>query len=324
MADRDFYRALGVARSASDDEIKKAYRTLAKELHPDRNPGDEKAEARFKEVSEAYNVLSDKKKKSLYDEFGEMGLRDGFDADAFRAQQAFRGGGGGFDFSEMFGNRGGGGFGGGGFGFDINDILGGQQRRRGAGPKKGGDFEAEVSIAFLDAFTSVQKEITYSDPRSGESQSLKVRIPKGIRDGEKLRLKGKGGSGRGGGPRGDLLLTVKVKSHPSLWFEGEDLHMNLPVSPLQAYEGQKVKIPTPAGEGSVRLPSGAQPGAKLRLRRKGAPRRKGSPTDLIVHLQMRLPKEVDEKVLKALQTIDEAFGEDELREDLPVFEVPED
>lgn len=324
MADRDFYKILGVSRDASPEEIKKAYRQLAKELHPDRNPDDEEAEERFKDVSGAYGVLSDEEKKKLYDEFGEVGLREGFDPEAYYAATqgvgGFGGGGfggaRGFDFSDIFGGavRGAGGraggSGGGSFRVNLEDLFGGA----GGGayvriPRPGTDLESEVTVDFRDAVLGCTKELSLRSS-DGTERALKVRIPAGVRNDVKIRLRGQGGRGVNGGPAGDLVLKVKVRKHPFFSIRGKQLHVRVPVTPLEAYAGAKVSLPTPGGNVTLAIPAGSQTGAKLRIRGKGI-EAKGKPRgDLIAHLEVRLPKGQSEDVEKALETIEEAFEAD--------------
>ncbi len=325
MPDRDFYEILGVSRDASADEIKKAYRRLAKELHPDRNPNDEKAEDKFKDVSAAYGVLSDPNKRKLYDEFGEAGLREGFDADAYRAAaRGFGGAGGfggarGFDFGEIFGGaaRAYGGRGqGGAFEFNLEDLLGG----RGPGaaayaqvPRKGADLQSEVTVDFRDAVLGCTKELSL---RTSEGdRTIKVRIPAGVRNDGKIRLRGQGGSGLHGGPPGDLVLKVKVRKHPYFSMRGKQLHVRVPVTPLEAYAGAKVSVPTPEGKVQLSIPAGSENGTKLRLRGKGI-EPKGKPRgDLIAHLEIVLPEARSAVVEEALRTVQDAF-EGDPRDDL--------
>lgn len=308
MADRDLYKVLGVARTASPEEIKKAYRSLAKELHPDRNPDNKAAEERFKDVSTAYDVLSDPEKRKLYDEFGEVGLREGFDPAAYHAATQGAGGFGGFDFGDIFG---GGGRGRGGaqhFEFNLEDLLGGRVPRGGAYARvarRGADLESEVTVDFRDAVLGCTKELSV---RSSEGEkSIKVRIPAGVRNGGKIRLRGQGGRGADGGPDGDLVLKVNVRKHPYFSIRGKQLHVTVPVTPLEAYAGSRVGIPTPEGTVQLSIPAGSQNGAKLRLRGKGI-EQKGKPRgDLIAHLEVVLPSKQTEAVKEALETVQEAF-----------------
>lgn len=314
MADRDFYRALGVSRDASPEEIKKAYRRLAKELHPDRNPDDKQAEERFKDVSGAYAVLSDPEKRKLYDEFGEMGLRDGFDPESYHAAAQGAGGFGGFDFGDIFGAaaRGQQGYGQSGhYEFNLEDLLGGAGPGRGGYvrmPQKGAELHSEVTVDFRDAVLGCTKELSL---RSAEGdRTLKVRIPAGVRNGGKIRLRGQGGAGFQGGPAGDLVLQVKVRKHPYFSIRGKQLHVKVKVTPLEAYAGAKVNIPTPDGSVQLSIPAGSQNGSKLRLRGKGI-EAKGKPRgDLIAHLEIVLPDGHSEEVEDALETVQEAFEKD--------------
>ena len=314
MADPDFYRVLGVARDASPAEIKKAYRQLAKELHPDRNPDNKAAEERFKDVSAAYTVLSDEEKRKLYDEFGEMGLREGFDPESYHAATQGPTGYGGFDFGDIFGaaargQRGGGQ--GGHFEFDLEDILGGARGgRRGyvRTPQKGAELRSEVTVDFRDAVLGCTKELSL---RSEEGdRTLKVRIPAGVRNHGKIRLRGQGGQGFQGGPRGDLVLEVKVRKHPYFSMRGKQLHVTVPVTPLEAYAGAKVNVPTPEGSVQLSIPAGSKNGAKLRLRGKGIQPKDQARGDLIASLEIVLPKGRDAEVEEALKAVQDAFETD--------------
>lgn len=314
MADRDFYKILGVSRSASPEEIKKAYRALARELHPDRNPGNEQAEERFKEVSNAYGVLSDPEKKKLYDEFGEMGLREGFDPEAYQAATQGYGGFGGFDFGDIFSGGAGGRGGAQHFEFNLDDLLGGRGRRGQAYariPRRGADLQSEVTVEFRDAVLGCTKELSL---RSAEGEkTIKVRIPPGVRNEGKIRLRGQGGKGADGGPDGDLVLKVHVRKHPYFSMRGKQLHITVPVTPLEAYAGAKVSVPTPYGKVQLSIPPGSQSGAKLRLRGKGI-ERKNDRGDLIAHLDVVLPEPGKESVRKALETVQGEFEGDPRRD----------
>jgi curved DNA-binding protein len=317
MADRDFYKILGVSRNASPEEIKKAYRQLAKELHPDRNPNNKEAEDRFKEVSSAYDVLSDEKKKKLYDEFGEVGLREGFDPEAYRAATQGAGGfgggfggfggGGSFDFGEIFGGSA---PGSGQFRVNLDDLFGGAAG--GAyvrAPRHGADLTSEVTIDFRDAVLGCTKELSLRSSE-GTQRTLKVRIPAGVKNDGKIRLRGQGGLGANGGPPGDLVLRIKVRKHPFFSMRGRQLHVQVPVTPLEAYAGAKVSVPTPSGNVTLAIPPGSQNGTKLRIRGKGI-EAKGKPRgDLIAHLEVKLPKGRSKEIEKALETVQEGFEAD--------------
>ena len=313
MADRDFYKILGVSREASPQEIKKAYRQLAKELHPDRNPDDKESEERFKDVSAAYAVVSDVEKRKLYDQFGEMGLREGFDPEAYQAATQGAGGFGGFDFGDIFGGaaRGGGGQAGRHVEFDFEDLFGGRGPGRGAyvrAPQRGADIGSEVTIDFRDAVLGCTRELSL---RSAEGErTLKVRIPAGVRNEGKIRLRGQGGLGAHGGPAGDLVLKVKVRKHPYFSMRGKQLHVRVPVTPLEAYAGTKVTVPTPEGSVQLSIPAGSQNGSKLRLRGKGIQQKNKPKGDLIAHLEIVMPAGQSDEVEEALKTVEEAFDAD--------------
>ncbi len=287
MTQRDFYQVLSVPRNADPETIKKAYRALALKHHPDRNPGDKRAEDTFKQVNAAYDVLSDPKKRALYDEFGEVGLREGFNPDQFRQYQNIYGGpGGAVNFDEVFG--GGqdpsaifdqffGGFGGG--------PRAGRVSRGGVRsvPRQGPDLEGEVTIDLPTAIRGGEVSVNVN------GSALKVRVPSGLKDGHRIRLAGKGVPSPGGRP-GDLLLTIRVEEHSHFWVEGDVLHVRLPVTIVEAWQGAKVAVPTPEGEVTVRIPPRTSSGAKLRLRGKGVKFHGASETsDLIAHVEIVLP-----------------------------------
>jgi len=313
MADRDFYKILGVSREASPQELKKAYRQLAKELHPDRNPDDKESEERFKDVSAAYAVVSDVEKRKLYDQFGEMGLREGFDPEAYQAATQGAGGFGGFDFGDIFGGaaRGPGGQAGRHVEFDFEDLFGGRGPGRGSyvrAPQRGADIASEVTIDFRDAVLGCTRELSL---RSAEGErTLKVRIPAGVRNEGKIRLRGQGGLGAHGGPAGDLVLKVKVTKHPYFSMRGKQLHVRVPVTPLEAYAGTKVTVPTPEGSVQLSIPAGSQNGSKLRLRGKGIQQKNKPKGDLIAHLEIVMPTDHSDEVEEALKTVEDAFEKD--------------
>ncbi len=291
----DFYDVLGVSKTASVDEIKRAYRKLASQMHPDRNPGKADIEARFKEVNRANQVLSDPKQRALYDEFGEEGLREGFDPEQARAFRRYRqqaggraaGGAGGFpaDF-----------FGGGGAGeyVDLNDLMGNAFGRRGSpfgargGPRRGSDLESAITIDFASA---VRGATLRMQPRGPEHEPINVRIPPGAEEGSRVRIAGQGAPGSAGGPPGDLILNVHVTPHPRFRREGDDLHLDLPVTPGEAFRGAKVKVPTAEGAVLVKLPARSQSGQAVRVKGKGVTRKNKAPGDLYVHLLVQLPTE---------------------------------
>jgi curved DNA-binding protein len=308
----DPYRVLGVARDATLDEIKKAYRKLARETHPDLNPGDNAAEARFKDVSVAYDVLSDEQRRRDYDEFGEVSLESGFDAEQARAQREA--------FSSRFGASRGEGFGegfGGGFEFGgIDDFLrgfqGGAGGMRGAGGAglrmRGSDAEASMTLDFIDAALGGERKIHVG--RAGADgrliqETINVRIPPGVTDGGRLRIPGKGGEGYGGGPPGDLWVSVQVRAHPVFRRSGRDLELDLPITLREAVEGAKVEVPTLDGRVTLTVPAGTSGGARLRMRGKGIPGgRAGAAGDLLARIQIVLPREPSAALRQALEEIE--------------------
>jgi curved DNA-binding protein len=312
---RDFYGILGVSRGAPVEEVKKRYRKLAAKLHPDKNPGDKAAESQFKEVNRAYEVLSDPKKRALYDEFGEDALREGFDPDRMRQYRAWtsqpggpRGGGGAnvpFDINDFLrrgGTAGDGDFSeGGGMGDLFGDLFGGRRRRR--GPSRGVDQESEITIDFGTAVKGGTLTLRTSD----SSEPITVRIPPGAHEGSRLRLAGQGGRSPNGGPSGDLLLRIHVRPHPFFRREGMDLHLDLPITPGEAYEGAKVKVPTADGAVSLKVPPHTQSGQVMRLKGKGVVRKNGEPGDLYVHFQVQLPTTESDELRDAVKKLDRAI-----------------
>ena len=290
----DLYAVLGVPKGADEAAIKKAYRKLAKTLHPDKNPGDSKAEAKFKTVNHAHEVLADPAKRKLYDEFGEEGLRDGFDAEKVRAynqwSKAQGGGGGGGGRGGVRGGRLEDLFSGsvaqGPGGADFSEILGDifSRGRRSRGPTPGADLSASVTIDFASAVRGTMVEFR---TQPGE-EPVKVRIPQGAHEGSRVRIAGHGApSGDGGGP-GDLLLDIHVEPHKYFRREEDDLHIDLPITVIEAIRGGKVKVPTIDGSVSLKVTPGTQSGSTARLRGKGVTR-KGHTGDLYVHYQVHVP-----------------------------------
>lgn len=303
MADaKDPYTVLGVPRSATDDEIRKAYRKLARKFHPDVNQGDKKAEERFKEISAANDILSDPEKRKLFDEFGEAATRSGFDADQARNYQRWAGGmGGGAQRGSPFGGAA---ASGGGVEFEFGDIFGDlfeRGNRRSRGPQKGRDVVANVDIDLLDAIRGTEVQLRIP----GRPEPVTVRIPPGADDGSKLKVSGQGSPGPAG--NGDLLIETHVRPHPHFRREGLHLHLKLPVGIDEAYNGASIEVPTPDGNVSLRVPPRSQQGDKLRLRNKGIQR--GSERgDLYVELDVKMPDKADEALAAALKSAKEAYS----------------
>lgn len=300
---RNLYEELGVKRDASQADIKRAYRALAAKLHPDKNPGDAAAEARFKAVNRANQVLSDPKQRQLYDEFGEDGLREGFDADAYRAYK--RAGAGGVRFrrgqpqnlEDLFGGN----VGGAGFGDLFGDLFGGNGRGRASIPTKGSDVLSEVTVDFVSALEGAQLKLKLQDG----GDEVTVRVPKGANTGDKVRVPGHGAPGRMGGPPGDLILAIRVRPHPYFERDGLDLYLDLPISVGEAYSGAKVRVPTPAGPVTLSVPEHAQSGQVVRLKGKGVAR-KNQMGDLYVRFLVRLPDTENDEIQRAVKTLTDA------------------
>lgn len=375
--DKDFYAMLGVSKSASADEIKKAYRTLARELHPDKNPGDKAAEEKFKGVSEAYDVLSDDAKRKEYDEARSL----------FAGGGGFRPGGGGF---------GGGGFGGGGQTYDFSDVFSGEDGglgdilgnifNRGRGgrsaqrARRGADLDSEITLGFDEALSGVTVPLRLSsegactachgtgakagtvprlcptcegsgqtsrnaggfafaepcqtchgrglivdDPcascrgsgRGMSSRTVQARIPAGVKDGSRIRLKGKGAPGENGGPSGDLYVTVHVDSHPVFGRKGDNLTVSVPVTFTEAALGAQVKVPVPGGSTvTLKIPEGTANGRTFRVRGRGVARKDGTKGDLLATVEVIVPPTLTDESRQALQAYADSMRDVDPRADL--------
>ena len=380
--EKDFYKVLGVDKGASADEIKKKYRKLARELHPDKNPGDAKAEERFKEVSEAYDVLSDDKKRAEYDEArtlfasgGGFG-RGGFGGGGYGAPGGF-GGGTSYDFGDVFGTDDGG----------LGDILGnifsrgrGGSSRSTRAPRRGQDVESEITLGFDEALNGVTvplrlasdaacdschgtgaragtvprvcpncdgtgqtsrnaggfafaepctacagRGLVVDDPcptcrgtgRGVSTRTVQARIPSGVKDGARIRLKGKGAPGERGGPNGDLYVVVHVTPHPVFGRKGDNLTVTVPVSFSEAALGGQVVVPTPGG-GTVtlKIPAGTTNGRTFRVRGKGVPRKDGTKGYLLASIEVHVPSTLSDEAREALQKYAEATADEDPRKNL--------
>ncbi|MCI0386963.1 molecular chaperone DnaJ [Streptomyces sp. CNQ085] len=379
FVEKDYYKVLGVPRDATEAEIKKAYRKLAREFHPDANKGDARAEERFKEVSEAHDILGDPKRRKEYDEARAL-----FGAGGFRAGPGAGGPGGfNFDLGDLFGGaQGGGAPGAGGFGGGLGDVFGGLfGRGGGAGtrtqPRRGQDIESEVTLSFTEAVDGATVPLRMSssaackacagtgdkngtprvcptcvgtgqvsrgggggfsltdpcvdckgrgliaqDPcevckgsgRATSSRTMQVRIPAGVSDGQRIRLRGKGAPGERGGPNGDLYVVVHVEPHPVFGRKGDNLTVTVPVTFTEAALGGEIKVPTLGGPPvTLRLPAGTPGGRTMRARGKGAARKDGTRGDLLVTMEVTVPRELSDKARDLLESYRDATADDDPR-----------
>jgi molecular chaperone DnaJ len=296
LYEKDFYKILGLGKSASGDEIKKKYRSLARELHPDKTKGDSALEEKFKAVSEAYDILSDGKKRAEYDQAREMFERGGMRTP--QGGQNFQGG----DFTDMFG---------GGNPQDIfANLFGGGGRR---GPRKGQDLQTEATITFKEAAFGTTLELRLSAD-GGPSQNVSARVPAGVNDGAKIRVKGKGSMGDAG--PGDLFILLHVKPHALFSRKGENIAITVPVSFTEAALGADIKVPTLTGdEVTLRLAPGTSNGRVLRVKGRGIV--KGATTgDLLVTVEVQVPAKLEGAALEALQKYAEVVAEKDVRAEL--------
>lgn len=302
---QDYYKLLEVSKTATQDEIQKSYRKLARKYHPDLNPDDKSAQQKFKDIQHAYDVLSEPEKRRLYDQLGpdfeKMGPRPG-------------GGGGGFE--DIFGGAGPGGF---QFDGDLGDIFrqfgggrGGQPRGRPQPPSKGRDLSSDITVPFSTSVLGGQASITVM--RGGKPETIQLKIPPGIESGKKMRLRGQGETSMSGGPAGDLLVTVTVASHPFFRRSGMNLELKLPVTFGEAVRGATIDVPTPNGHVALKIPPGSSGGRRLRITGQGVLSTTGSPGDLFVELQIKLPEQMAEpdsiapEIQQAVEQIDKLYS----------------
>lgn len=304
MEFKDYYKILGVARDASAEDIKRAYRKLAREFHPDINKT-AGAEARFKEIGEAHDVLKDPEKRAAYDEVGA----------GFKAGQEFRpppGWDAGFEHSEAFSDTDA------ASASDFFESLFGRARGARRGPAegfraRGGDHQAKVLIDLEDAYHGATRTISLRSVELGEDgrphlrqRTLNVQIPKGVRQGQQIRLSGQGDPGIGGGPAGDLYLEIEFNPHSIYRVEGKEVYLDLPVAPWEAALGKKVKAPTPEGAVNLQIPAGSAAGRKLRLKGRGIPA--DPPGDLYVVLEIALPPADTETARRIYREMEEKLA----------------
>jgi DnaJ-class molecular chaperone len=287
---KDYYEVLGVPRTATDKDIKAAYRKLARKHHPDVNPGDKGAEERFKEISGAFAVLSDPEKRAKYDRGGHDAFEPGFDP--FQGST--------IDFQDLgLGNL-----------SDIFELFGGGGRRRGTHRRvaRGEDLQLEMSLPFGDAIHGTTVEVTIPRAiargagRVKAAESVKVRIPAGIDDGERVRIAGKGNDGVGGGPPGDAFVNIRVEPHPMFRRDGGDLVCDVPVGIVKATLGGDLEVPTLEGRATIKIPAGTRGGQRFRLKDRGVAARAGHPAGhLFAVVQIVTPKNLDARSIELLE-----------------------
>ncbi|MFT5522562.1 MAG: curved DNA-binding protein [Pirellulaceae bacterium] len=282
---QDHYKTLGVSRTATDKEIQKAYRKLAREYHPDLHPDDEKSKEKFQEVQQAYDVLSDPKKRRMFDQYGSEDPRGNF-----------RPGGQELDFSQMFGG------GGGGAGNPFADLfgMGGQRGGPGRQPRqqKGQDATVQIYVPFNTAAIGGESQIA-----SGSGEKVNVKIPAGTEDKGKLRLKQMGHPSPTGGPKGDMLVIVNVAAHPFFQRRGNDLELKVPITLSEAVNGAKIEVPSPHGPLIITIPPACSSGKRLRLKGQGIHPKDKTAGDLIAEVQIVLPDEIDEETKDTIQKL---------------------
>lgn len=292
MTDKDYYQVLGVKKGATAEEIKKAYRKLAVKYHPDKNPGDKGAEERFKEINEAYAVLSDPQKKTQYDQFGSTGFHQ-----RYSQEDIFRG----FDVGDIFKDM----------GFGTEDIFsrifgggfqgGGRYRAR---KQRGEDYSMDLHIGFREAATGGEKRVSFL--RNGVKEELSVKIPAGIDNDAKLRIQGKGAQGQSGGPPGDLYLSIKVEHDPVFVREGNDIVVDQTIRFSEAALGTTLEVPTLEGNKRIKVPAGIQPGTKIRLKGFGFPHMgKTTKGDLFVRINVKVPEQLSTSQRRILEELAE-------------------
>lgn len=321
MEYKDYYKTLGVPKKATEKEIKQAYRKLARKYHPDVNPGDRGAEARFKEIGEAYDVLSNPEKRGRYDQLGANwqqyerfaharggapgGVRIDFEGPGAERFSGFSDFfkvffGGGFDWDDLIrgADR--------GFGGEFEEApgFGGGRRFTEATTSKGRDLTAPVEITLEESYRGATKQLSLQPDSGAPPERIDVRIPPGVRDGSLVRVAGKGAPSRRGGARGDLFLEVKLRSHPLYRREGDDLHCEVPLTLTEAALGAEIEVPTLSGKARIKIPAGSQSGSMLRLRGKGMPSPRGERYgDLIVKLKVVVPTHLSDRERNLLEEL---------------------
>jgi DnaJ-class molecular chaperone len=314
----DYYAILGVKRDATAADIQKAYRQLARKYHPDMNPGDESAKKRFHEVQTAFDVLNDEKKRALYDRYGSNFEAVGSGPSPGGGSYTWSGPSGGqefeFDLGELFGGRGPEFGGAGGPGGGFADIFKQFNRRAPGGrtaprARRGADIEHEITVPFRTAVTGGEAAIAV-ERQDGKIDTINVKIPAGIEDGKRIRVRGQGEPGQSGAPAGDILLTIHASAHPHFTRRGNRLDVRVPVTLAEAIEGAKIDIPTPQGTVSVSIPPGTSSGKKLRIKGHGVKSAQGEPGDLFAEIMILLPTSLSDEDRQQLAAIAERYPQD--------------
>ncbi|MBN1213888.1 MAG: J domain-containing protein [Candidatus Lokiarchaeota archaeon] len=326
MPKKDYYKILGIDKNASKDEIKSAFRKMARKYHPDVNPDEAKSGETFKKINEAYRILSDDKKKEMYDKFGVVeGEMPSYDQAG--GQRVYRGPNGstvyystsgmpgeGFDFSDIFGSNTGG-MGGFDFFSDLKDVFDvfGRKRSSDSGyttrshmnyPQEGEDLKYEMTIEFLDAFYGGNKKIQYDDPITGKRQTLNVKIPKGIKKGQKLRLKGKGMPGSNGGNPGDLYININIKDHPVYKRAGDDIYINIEIPYTTAVLGGKAKVEGIDRSLNITIPPFTKDSTTLRVKHQGFHKMNSDDRgNLMIKIKMQIPNRIDKHQKELLEQL---------------------
>ncbi len=301
MSKPDFYSVLGVSRNATPDEIKKAYRKLAMQFHPDKNPGDKQSEDKFKEASEAYEVLSDPQSRQTYDQFGQTKTSaanpsyytgpnfEDFDFETFRGQRPYTTESAYDLFNDLFG-----------------DIMNPHKSRRGPVKTRGADLRYNLSVSFEEAARGCEKNIRFVRTRGtkDDSANLLVSVPAGVNSGQRLKLKGEGDSGSHGGLAGDLYVIVTLSEHALFRRQGADVMMDLPISFIDAITGTELEVPTLTGRASVRVPANTHPGQVFRLRGKGFTNVSGGPAgDMLLRVVIDVPVDLTKEQIDAVKEL---------------------
>ncbi len=306
MSKKDYYSLLNVPRSATAEEIKKAYRKLAMQYHPDKNPDNKKAEEKFKEFSEAYEVLSDPKKREMYDQFGHAGTQGGFNGANGPFSGASSGGPGQDPFQDIFGDV-------------FSEIFGARGHGPGAGPgshrrrpAKGSDLRYTLNISFEELALGTEKVISFVRQRGGkdETAKLSVNVPAGVKEDQRLKLAGEGDISLGGGPPGDLYVIIKAQDHPLFKRQDNDIIMDLPVTYTDAILGTSVEIPTLSGKAVIRIPPGTHTGQTFRLKGKGFPKVGGFGSgDMLARLIVDTPEKIGARQKELLEELSKSDEE---------------